>query len=95
MRRTGGIAPRILDLGTSRGKWSASRPSRFTPRKRVPGTQWIRGWVSHYTHTDPYPFKTQHTITQYRGKCLKRRDVGCAEQHVQCSPNVKGTVLSS
>jgi hypothetical protein len=22
------------------GKWSASRPGRFTP-----GTQWIRGWV--------------------------------------------------
>jgi hypothetical protein len=27
------------------GEWSSSRPSRFTPRERAPGTQWIGGWV--------------------------------------------------
>jgi hypothetical protein len=27
------------------GEWSASRPSRFTPRERIPGTNWIGGWV--------------------------------------------------
>jgi hypothetical protein len=27
------------------GGWSASRPGRFTPRERAPGTQWIGGWV--------------------------------------------------
>jgi hypothetical protein len=27
------------------GEWSASRPCRFTPRERVPGTHWIGGWV--------------------------------------------------
>jgi hypothetical protein len=38
-----GIAPRILDLGT---RWrSASRPGRFTPKERTPGTHWIGGWV--------------------------------------------------
>jgi hypothetical protein len=26
-------------------EWSASRPSRFTPRKRDPGTHWIGGWL--------------------------------------------------
>jgi hypothetical protein len=26
-------------------EWSASRPGRFTPRERAPGTHWIRGWV--------------------------------------------------
>jgi hypothetical protein len=26
-------------------EWSASRPDRFTPRKRVPGTHWTGGWV--------------------------------------------------
>jgi hypothetical protein len=26
-------------------EWSASRPGRFTPRERVPGTYWIGGWV--------------------------------------------------
>jgi hypothetical protein len=41
---SGGIAPRILDLGT-RWRWSASRPSCFTPRERARGTQWIGGWV--------------------------------------------------
>jgi len=27
------------------GESSASRPGRFTPRERVPGNHWIRGWV--------------------------------------------------
>jgi hypothetical protein len=27
------------------GKWSASRPGRFTPRERAPGTHRIGGWV--------------------------------------------------
>jgi len=26
-------------------EWSASRPGRFTPRERAPGTRWIGGWV--------------------------------------------------
>jgi hypothetical protein len=77
------------------GEWSASRPGRFTPRERVRGTHWIGGWVSHYTHTDPYPSKTQHNITQYREKCLKNGDVGCAKPHAQCTSNVKGTVFFS
>jgi hypothetical protein len=27
------------------GEWSASRPGRFTPRERAPGTHWIGFWV--------------------------------------------------
>jgi hypothetical protein len=27
------------------GEWSSSRPVRFTPRERAPGTHWIGGWV--------------------------------------------------
>jgi hypothetical protein len=27
------------------GELSASRPGRFTPRERAPGTHWIVGWV--------------------------------------------------
>jgi hypothetical protein len=27
------------------GEWPASRPGRFTPRERAPGTHWIGGWV--------------------------------------------------
>jgi hypothetical protein len=26
-------------------EWSTSRPGRFTPRERAPGTHWIGGWV--------------------------------------------------
>jgi hypothetical protein len=38
------MAPHILDLDT-RWVWSASRPGRFTPRERTPGTHWRGGWV--------------------------------------------------
>jgi hypothetical protein len=27
------------------GEWSASRPGRFTPRQRDPGTHWMGEWV--------------------------------------------------
>jgi hypothetical protein len=62
---------------------------------KIPDTHWIGGWVSHYTHTDPYLSKTQHNINQYREKYLKRGDVGCAKPHAQCTSNVKDHVLSS
>jgi hypothetical protein len=34
-----------LTLALDEGEWSASRPGRFTPRERAPGTHWIGGWV--------------------------------------------------
>jgi hypothetical protein len=34
------------------GEWSASRPGRFTPRKRAPVTRWIGGWVSPRANLD-------------------------------------------
>jgi hypothetical protein len=34
-----------LTLASVEGEWSASRPCRFTPGEKVPGTHWIRGWV--------------------------------------------------
>jgi hypothetical protein len=34
----------ILDLST-RWRWSASLPGRFTPGEIAPGTHWIGGWV--------------------------------------------------
>jgi hypothetical protein len=27
------------------GEWPASRPGRFTPGERAPGTHWIGGWL--------------------------------------------------
>jgi hypothetical protein len=43
-RVSGGIAQLFLNLGTRRGVWSASRPSRLYPRER-PGTHCTGGWV--------------------------------------------------
>jgi hypothetical protein len=34
------------------GEWPASFPTHFTPRERVPGTQWLRGWVGPRTSLD-------------------------------------------
>jgi hypothetical protein len=39
------IAPRILDLDTRGGDWSASLSVCFTPSERAPGIHWIRGWL--------------------------------------------------
>jgi len=32
-------------LALDGGEWSASRPGRFIPKERAPGTHWIGGWV--------------------------------------------------
>jgi hypothetical protein len=43
--RSGGIAPRILNLVT-RWRWVVSfTPRYFAPRERSPGTDWLGGWV--------------------------------------------------
>jgi hypothetical protein len=35
----------FLTLALDGGEWSASRPGRFTPGEKAPGTRWIGGWV--------------------------------------------------
>jgi hypothetical protein len=47
-RSTGGVEVELHDFLTSAldgGDLSASRPGRFTPEERAPGTQWTAGWV--------------------------------------------------
>jgi hypothetical protein len=42
---SGGVAPRILGIGT-RWRWVVScTPRPLYPRERAPGTRWIGGWV--------------------------------------------------
>jgi hypothetical protein len=41
---SGGIAPRILNLGIGGSEWSASRPSHVTPGERA-ATHWIGSWM--------------------------------------------------
>jgi hypothetical protein len=36
----------VITLALDGGEWLASRPGRFTPRKRALGTHWIGGWLS-------------------------------------------------
>jgi hypothetical protein len=48
MKAYGGVDVQIhifLTSALAGGEWSASRPSRFTPGKKIPGTHWIEGWV--------------------------------------------------
>jgi hypothetical protein len=40
-----GIAPLFLTSALDGGERSASRPCRFIPEGRAPGTHWIGGWV--------------------------------------------------
>jgi hypothetical protein len=42
---SGGIAPRILDLGTRWRRVVRFTPLPLYPRGRAPGTHWIGGWV--------------------------------------------------
>jgi hypothetical protein len=39
------ISTHSLTSALDGGEWSASRPGRFTPSERDPGTHWIGGWV--------------------------------------------------
>jgi hypothetical protein len=45
--------PWFVNSTLDRGEWLASRPGRFTPRERAPGTHWIGGWVG--TRAVPSP----------------------------------------
>jgi hypothetical protein len=35
----------FLTSALAGGEWSVSRPGRFTPGERAPGTHWVGGWV--------------------------------------------------
>jgi hypothetical protein len=40
-----GMTPPFLTSAVDEGEWSDSRPGRFTPEERTPGSHWIGGWV--------------------------------------------------
>jgi hypothetical protein len=42
---SGGIVHSFLTSALDGGEWSNSRSGCFTPRERIPGTDWIGGWV--------------------------------------------------
>jgi hypothetical protein len=55
MKAHGGMDVQIHIFLTSAlvgSEWSTSRPGRFNPGERVPGTHWIGGWVGPRTGLD-------------------------------------------
>jgi hypothetical protein len=55
MKTYGGVDVEIhifLTSALAGGEWSASRPGRFTPGERDPGTYGIGGWVDHRAGLD-------------------------------------------
>jgi hypothetical protein len=73
-RRSGGwrhSSTHSLTSAIDGGEWSASRPGRFTPRKRSTGTHWIGSWVGPRAVLDtvkvkvvPALFLTEHHATK-------------------------------
>jgi hypothetical protein len=55
MKTYGGVEVYINIFLTSAlvgSEWLASRPGRFTPKERAPGTHWIGDWVDPRTGVD-------------------------------------------
>jgi hypothetical protein len=84
-RRIGEMEVYLHAFLTSRvgwGKWSASRPSRVTPRERAPGTQWIRSWV------DPTA-RSGHGGKEKNSKLLQGLELPIIQPVVQHYPDTK------
>lgn len=47
MYGSGGITPSSFISSLDEGEWPTSRPDRFTPGERAPGTHWNGGWLGH------------------------------------------------
>jgi hypothetical protein len=55
-----------------RGEWSVSRPSRFTPGERAPGTHWIEGWVDPRVGLDDMEKRQFLTLPRLEPRSLGR-----------------------
>jgi hypothetical protein len=75
MKAYGGVNVQIHVFFTTAlvgGEWSASRPGRFTPGERTPGTHWIGGWVDPRAGLDDVE---KRTLLNLLG--LELRPLGC------------------
>jgi hypothetical protein len=75
MKAYGGMDEQIQIFLTSAlagDEWSASRPARFTPGERDPGTHLVRGWVDPRAGLDDAEKRTFLTLPG-----LELRPLGC------------------
>jgi hypothetical protein len=70
----GCIDHHVRDLGAG-GEWSVSRPGRFTPGERTPGTHWIGGWVDPRAHLDNLEERKYLILTALELRPLGRQPV--------------------
>jgi hypothetical protein len=54
------------------GEWSASRPGRFTPRERAPGTHWVGVRYAPYWHVFRDPDKMKFINSWKCDECFER-----------------------
>jgi hypothetical protein len=66
------------------GQWSATRPGRFTPGKKVHGTYWIGGWVGPRTGLDMKKKFLPLAGLELRPLCRPARNQSL---YRQCYPN--------
>jgi hypothetical protein len=62
----------FLTSALAGGEWSASRPVRFTPGERAPGTHWIGGWLDPRAGLDDMEKRKFLTL-----QGLELRPLGC------------------
>jgi len=57
-----GTTRRILNSALDGGELKASRPGRFTPGERIPGTHWIKNWMGPRISMDAVAKRKNPTI---------------------------------
>jgi hypothetical protein len=62
----------FLTSALTGGEWSVSRPGRFTPGERAPGTHWIGGWVGPRTGLDDVETRKFLTLPRLELRSLSR-----------------------
>jgi hypothetical protein len=80
MKAYGGVEAQLrafLISAVDGGEWSASGPSRFTPRERAPGTHWIGGWLGPRAILDAVmkrkiPSTIKLCCPVYRDRCINQ-----------------------
>jgi hypothetical protein len=72
-------------------EWSASRPDRFTPGERAPGTHWIGGWVDSRAGLDDLEKKKFLTLPGFELRPLGRPALSQSLYRLRYPSSAEGT----